>query len=80
MTRWERVAEAIRQRIRDGQVERRGGGQYLPAYDRLEAELKAEGYRLSYGSLRRAVIELRHQGWIESEPGVGLRVRPDHPA
>lgn len=80
MTRWERVAEAIRQRIRDGQVEERGGGRYLPAYPRLEQELRDAGYELSYGSLRRALIELRHEGWVVSEPGIGLRIRDDHPA
>lgn len=70
-TRWERVAEDIRQQIRSGQLR---PGDYLPSY-----RLLGERYSTSYGTIRAALMTLRAEGWIEGEPGVGVLVREDHP-
>lgn len=71
--RWERVAEDLRHRIRTGQYP---AGTYLPSY-RLLAE---EEYQVSVGTIRTALLVLRSEGWVEGEPGIGVRVRADHPA
>lgn len=74
-TRWERVAEALREQIRGGHgLVLRSDGLYLPSYSQLQ-----ETYEVSYGTIRTALLLLRAQGWIEGEQGVGVRVRPDHP-
>lgn len=72
MTRWERVAEAIREQVRAG-ILKPGG--YLPSYRAL-----GEQHGVSYGTVRAALLTLRAEGWVEGEPGVGVRVREDHPA
>lgn len=76
VTRWERAAEAIREQIRTGDHIRTDddGVRWLPSYAQLEKQ-----HRVSYGTLRYALGELRRQGWVEGEPGVGVRVRDDHP-
>lgn len=70
--RWERVAEDLRHRIRTGQYP---AGTYLPSY-----RLLAEEYTVSVGTIRTALLLLRSEGWVEGEPGVGVRVQADHPA
>lgn len=75
---WRRVAAEIRQRIRDGaDLRERDGrdGRWLPTYPELEQQ-----HRTSYGTLRTALLVLEAEGWIDRLPGVGLRVREDHPA
>ena len=70
-SRWERVAEDIREQIRSGQLR---PGDMLPTYRRLQ-----ELHQTSYGPVRMAMMALRLEGWVEGEPGVGVRVREDHP-
>lgn len=72
MTRWERLAEDLRQQIRAGELR---PGDLIPSYRML-----GEQYKISYGTVRQALSVLRVEGWIEGEPGVGVRVRQDHPA
>lgn len=73
--RWERVAEAIRTQIRTGTgLDERADGRYLSSYPRL-----IEQHQVSYGTIRTAILQLKAEGWIEGDPGVGLRVREDHP-
>lgn len=74
--KWERVADAIRQQIREDRgLERKDDGLYLPSYPNL-----IEQHAASYSTIRFAVMTLKLEGWIEGEPGIGLRVREDHPA
>lgn len=71
-TRWERVAEAIREQIRSGRLR---PGDYIPSYAQLQ-----ETHGVSYGTVRDALRTLRMEGWLEEgEQGVGTRVREDHP-
>jgi GntR family transcriptional regulator len=74
MTRWEALADKIREQIRTGQL---GAGQLLPSY----AELGRTGLDqpVSYGTVRMALAVLRAEGWVVGEQGVGVRVRADHP-
>lgn len=79
--KWERVADAIRQQIRDGRdLTEREDGRYLPSYPHLLATRWPGVGTISYGTLRQVITVLKVQGWIEGEPGIGLRVREDHPA
>lgn len=77
---WRRVAEEIRQRIRDDdnltvRADADGTEQrWLPPYPDLQ-----EQHRTSYGTLRTVLIRLELEGWIDRHPGVGLMVRADHP-
>lgn len=71
MTRWERIAEHIREQIRSGQLR---PGDRLPSYAAL-----GEEHGASYGTVRMALAVLRTEGWIAGEPGVGVFVRDDHP-
>lgn len=78
--KWERVADAIRQQIRDSRdLDERPDGRYLPSYPRLLAREWEGVGRVSYGTLRFAIAQLKATGWVEGEPGIGLRVREDHP-
>jgi DNA-binding GntR family transcriptional regulator len=74
MTRWEALAERLREQIRTGAL---APGQLLPSY----AELGRTGLDqpVSYGTVRMALAMLRTQGWVAGEAGVGVRVRADHP-
>lgn len=72
MTRWERLAEHIRRQIRNGVLR---PGELIPSYREL-----GEIHQVSYGTVRQALAVLRVEGWIEGEPGVGVRVREDHPS
>lgn len=74
-----RVAEEIRQRIRDQRdlIVRQYRGRpvpSLPSYDEL-----IEQHETSYGTLRTALIALESEGWINRVGGIGLLVREDHP-
>lgn len=71
MTRWERLAEHIRNQIRAGRLQ---PGDMLPSYRAL-----GEEHGVSYATVRQALTVLRTEGWIVGEPGVGVRVRTDHP-
>lgn len=71
MNRWETLAEKLRTQIRSGQLK---PGDYLPSYAALQEE-----HQISYGTVRQALFVLRTEGWVEGEPGVGVRVRADHP-
>jgi DNA-binding GntR family transcriptional regulator len=65
------MAQDIRQRIRDGRLP---AGELLPSY-----RLLGEQYQTSYGTVRIALRVLETEGWTVGEPGVGVRVRGDHP-
>lgn len=71
MTRWERVAQAIRDDIRTGRLQ---PGDLLASYREL-----GEQHEVSYATVRQALTVLRVEGWVAGEPGVGVRVLPDHP-
>ena len=72
---WRRVAEEIRQRIRQQDViPLPGGGHRLPRYDDLIVQ-----HRTSYGTLRTVLLVLEAEGWIVRRHGVDLLVREDHP-
>lgn len=80
-TRWERVAEAIRDQIRTGNGLRteKDGSRWLPSYAQLRTVL-GEDQKVSYGTVLAAMRQLRTEGWIhEGEQGIGVRVREDHP-
>ncbi|GGR43213.1 GntR family transcriptional regulator [Streptomyces netropsis] len=65
--RYERIADALRQHIRAGQ---------LKPGDRLPAETKlAEQYRTSVPTMREALAELHAEGLIDKRHGVGNFVR-----
>lgn len=70
--RWQQIADSIRTQIRTGQLV---PGDLLPSY-----RLLGEQHGTSYGTVRMALAVLRTEGWVEGEPGVGVRVRADHPA
>lgn len=73
---WRRVAEEIRQRIRDGNViVKDDGSRRLPKYGDLQAE-----HSTKYGTVRTALLVLEAEGWIIRRPGVEIAVRDDHPA
>lgn len=80
MTRWERVAESIREQIRakEGPDLRadEDGTLWLLSYRELGAP---ERHNVAYGTVRTALHQLRMEGWVEGEQGVGVRVRADHP-
>ncbi|WFB08612.1 GntR family transcriptional regulator [Streptomyces sp. LX-29] len=67
MARYERIADALRQRIRTGHLQ---PGQKLPA----EAELVTE-YKTTQPTLRKALAELQAEGLIDKRHGVGNFVR-----
>jgi DNA-binding GntR family transcriptional regulator len=69
--RWRQVYERIVAGIRDGTYP---AGTLLPSHRTMAAE-----HHVAYSTVMRAVIQLQHEGWIDGEPGVGLRVREDHP-
>jgi DNA-binding GntR family transcriptional regulator len=74
-SKWERVADAIRQQIRDNTgLTEREDGRYLPSYPQL-----IDQHNVSYSTVRMVIAVLKAEGWIEGEQGIGLRVREDHP-
>ena len=69
--KYERVVEAIREKIRSGQLK---PGAVLPTTDLLIAE-----YEVSYGTLRTALVILISEGWIEGRQGEGRFVSATPP-
>ncbi|MET7763136.1 GntR family transcriptional regulator [Streptomyces sp. NPDC005393] len=67
MARYEKIADALRQSIRAGEL---GPGERLPAEDKL-----AQQYRTSVPTLQRALAELATEGLIDKRHGVGTFVR-----
>lgn len=65
--KFERVAQAIRDQIRSGQLK---PGDQLPITTEL---LKI--HRVGYGTLRTALVLLEAEGLIEGRPGEGRFVR-----
>ena len=65
--KFERVAEAIREQIRSGQLK---PGDKLPSTSQLE-----EMHGVSYGSIRSAMLVLKAEGLVEGRPGEGVYVR-----
>jgi DNA-binding GntR family transcriptional regulator len=61
--KYERVANAIREQIRTGRLK---PGDQLPTGEELQAE-----YRVSYGTLRTALMLLTSEGLIEGRQGEG---------
>lgn len=70
--KYERVAAAIRQKIRAGELQ---PGAQLPRGEDLQAE-----YGVGYGTLRTALIILVSEGWIEGRQGEGRFVTEKPPA
>jgi GntR family transcriptional regulator len=66
-----RVAEAIRDQIRSGQLL---PGEKLPS----TAELITR-YSVSYSSIRSAMLVLKAEGWVEGRQGEGVFVAPRPP-
>lgn len=65
--KYERVADAIREQIRSGQLP---PGAKLPTTQQL-----IEQYGVSYGSIRTALLILKAEGLIEGRPGEGVYVK-----
>lgn len=65
--KYERVAAAIRDQIRSGQLK---PGDKLPSLSQLQAE-----HDVSYGSVRGAMLILKAEGLVEGRPGEGVYVR-----
>ncbi|TCB97602.1 FadR family transcriptional regulator [Micromonospora zingiberis] len=65
--KYERVADAIREQIRSGQLK---PGDKLPSLSQLQ-----EQYEVSYGSIRGAMLVLKAERLIEGRPGEGVYVR-----
>lgn len=64
--KYERVADAIRQAIRTGQLK---PGDRLPPTEALLVE-----HGVGYGTLRTALVILMSEGWIEGRQGEGRYV------
>jgi DNA-binding GntR family transcriptional regulator len=65
------VAEDIRQQIRTGQL---NPGDRLPSTTQLVEHYRTKLGRMSYGTLRDALRELKQEGLIEGRPGDGVYV------
>lgn len=61
-----RVADAIRDRIRSGQLK---PGDRLPSTKQLEEE-----FGVSYGSVRSAMLVLKAEGLVRGQPGEAVYV------
>lgn len=66
ISKWERVAEAIREQIRTGQLK---PGDKLPSITQLQ-----EIYGVSYGPVRAATLVLKAEGLVYGQPGEGVYV------
>jgi GntR family transcriptional regulator len=62
-----RVADAIRDQIRSGQLK---PGDRLPSTRELEAQ-----FGVSYGSIRGAMLVLKAEGLVRGQPGEAVYVR-----
>jgi GntR family transcriptional regulator len=71
LSKWERVAEAIRQQIRSGQLR---PGDQLPSISALQ-----EIHGVSYGPVRTATLVLKAEGLVEGRPGEGVFVASPPP-
>ncbi|MFC8851020.1 MULTISPECIES: FadR/GntR family transcriptional regulator [unclassified Micromonospora] len=65
--KYERVAEAIREQIRTGEL---SVGDKLPSITGLQAQ-----YGVSYGSVRGAMLVLKAEGLVEGRQGEGVYVK-----
>jgi GntR family transcriptional regulator len=65
--KYERVADAIREQIRTGQLK---PGDKLPSTTQLQAL-----HGVSYGSIRGAMLVLKAEGLVEGRPGEGVYVK-----
>jgi DNA-binding GntR family transcriptional regulator len=65
--KYERVAEAIREQIRTGEL---SVGDKLPSTTALQTE-----YGVSYGSIRGAMLVLKAEGLVEGRQGEGVYVK-----
>jgi len=65
--KYERVAEAIREQIRSGELK---AGDKLPSLTQLE-----QIHGVSYGSIRTAMLILKTEGLIEGRAGDGVYVK-----
>lgn len=66
-----RVAEAIREQIRAGKL---APGAKLPTTEQL-----IQLYKVGYGTLRTALMDLEREGWIEGRQGEGRYVAEQPP-
>lgn len=64
--KFERVANAIREQIRSGQLK---PGDRLPSTRELEAQ-----FGVSYGSIRGAMLVLKAEGLVRGQPGEAVYV------
>lgn len=64
--KYQRVAEAIREQIRSGQLK---PGDPLPSLSKLQAQ-----YQMSYGSIRAAMLILKAEGLVRGQPGEAVYV------
>ncbi|WP_229401796.1 winged helix-turn-helix domain-containing protein [Micromonospora okii] len=65
--KYERVAEAIREQIRTGEL---AVGDKLPSINALQAQ-----HGVSYGSIRGAMLVLKAEGLVEGRQGEGVYVK-----
>lgn len=70
--KFKQVAEDIRSQIRTGALK---PGDRLPSTSQLIAHYRKVHGRMSYGTLRDALRELKDEGLIEGRPGDGVYVR-----
>lgn len=66
VSKYERVANAIREQIRSGQLK---PGDRLPSTRQLEAQ-----HGVSYGSVRAAMLILKAEGLVRGQPGEAVYV------
>lgn len=64
--KYERVANAIREQIRSGQLK---PGDRLPSISKLQAQ-----FGVSYGSIRGAMLVLKAEGLVRGQPGEAVYV------
>ncbi|MER7167340.1 winged helix-turn-helix domain-containing protein [Micromonospora sp. NPDC000207] len=65
--KYERVAEAIRDQIRTGELSL---GDKLPSISQLQTQ-----HNVSYGSIRGAMLVLKAEGLVEGRQGEGVYVK-----
>lgn len=69
--KFKQVAEDIRTQIRTGKLT---PGDRLPSTTQLIEHYRAQHGRMSYGTIRDALGELKREGLIEGRPGDGVYV------